>query len=101
MGNWPRMGQNTLLIKFKYVKNVLINKSPLNTDVNSQKSFQKMQTPLFMFYLKFLCNRHTNSKLATLLDVAEGYIWKFSIKSPSSFLLYFFINGVVVTKVSF
>lgn len=46
-----------------------------------------MQTPLFKLYSKFWCGRQKNPKIEILRDVAEKYILKFSIKTPSSFLL--------------
>ena len=50
----------------KYI--VLISKSQLNNEVNSNVDFQKM------FYSKFSCSRHTNWKLAILQDFAEGSV---------------------------
>ena len=53
-------------------------------DVNSKVNFQKMRSPLFMFYSKFLFGHHTNPRLAILRDFAEVCIEFRSLLRESS-----------------
>ena len=56
-----------------YVK--YINKSQLNNDVKGKEGLQKMQIPLFMFYSKFLCGRHTNPKLLRFYGTLQKVVF--------------------------
>ena len=40
---------------------VLINKSQLNNNVNSEVNFQKMRIPLFMLYSKLVWSSHVST----------------------------------------
>ena len=42
----------------------------LNNDVNIKVNFQKMWIPLYIFYSKFSCARHTNPKFFGTLQKA-------------------------------
>ena len=53
---------------------VQTNKSQLNNDSNSIVNFQKMHISLFVFYSKFLGDRHTNPMRFFLWDFVEGCI---------------------------